>query len=150
MSEQKPVAWTSAAQLKRMAEQPSHNHRMWGEPLPYHDDIPLYHASAITSLMEENERLKQRLSEVAHQREDGKWIALTHGLDRDAAEARARAAEQRVKDAVGIVKWFVENDETNEGDTPMPERGGRTWDEINAYWIEGLNRGRRFIKEAGE
>ena len=30
------------------------------------------------------------------------------------------------------LKWFVENDETN--------RGGH-WEEDNAYWIAGLNRG---------
>jgi hypothetical protein len=42
--------------------------------------------------------------------------------------------------------WFVENDDTNEGDTPMPEHGGRSWNEINAYWIEGLNTARAALE----
>lgn len=38
----KPVAWTSAAQLERAVSNPGDNLIMWGEPLPYHGDIPLY------------------------------------------------------------------------------------------------------------
>lgn len=30
------------------------------------------------------------------------------------------------------LKWFIENDETNRGDE---------WEEVNAYWIAGFNRG---------
>lgn len=51
------------------------------------------------------------------------------------------------KEAYEIIKWFVENDETNEGDWPVDELGGQTWDQVNAFWIEGLNRARNFIQE---
>jgi hypothetical protein len=54
---------------------------------------------------------------------------------------RAENARLRV-----ALTWFVENDETNEGDTPMPEHGGRSWNEINAYWIEGLNTARAALE----
>ena len=30
------------------------------------------------------------------------------------------------------LKWFIENDETNRGEG---------WEDVNAYWIEGFNRG---------
>lgn len=43
---------------------------------------------------------------------------------------------------VEALEWFIDNDDTNEGDTPLPGHGGRTWNEINAYWIDGLNRAR--------
>lgn len=44
--------------------------------------------------------------------------------------------------------WMVENDDTHEGDVPMEEHGGLTWNEINAYWITGLNSARNAIEEA--
>jgi hypothetical protein len=56
-SETTPIAFTSQEQLDRMAEEPGFNHVMWGEPLPYHGDIPLYlHPS---TLADENKRLRQ-------------------------------------------------------------------------------------------
>jgi len=54
-----------------------------------------------------------------------------------------RAENARLREAL---QWFVDNDETNEGDTPMPEYGDRTWNEINAYWIEGLNAARAALE----
>jgi hypothetical protein len=46
----------------------------------------------IAELEAENERLKHRLTEVAHQREDVKWTALTHGLNKMSAEALLKEA----------------------------------------------------------
>jgi hypothetical protein len=64
------------------------------------------------------------------------------------AEADAlRAENARLREAL---TWFVENDDTNEGDTPMPEHGGRSWNEINAYWIEGLNAARAALENNNE
>lgn len=53
----------------------------------------------------------------------------------------------KVSQACDIIRWFRENDETNQGDIPLPEHGGQTWDEINSYWIEGLNRASKFLIE---
>jgi len=58
-----------------------------------------------------------------------------------------RAKNARLREAL---TWFVENDDTNEGDTPMPEHGGRSWNEINAYWIEGLNAARAALESSNE
>ena len=38
---------------------------------------------------------------------------------------------------VEALEWYISEDDTNEGDDPMPDHGNRSWDEINAYWIEG-------------
>jgi hypothetical protein len=46
------------------------------------------------------------------------------------------------------LRWFIDNDETNQGDEPMPEFGGQSWNEINAYWIDGLNRARAALRES--
>ena len=46
------------------------------------------------------------------------------------------------EELAAALDWMVENDETNEGDEEMPERGNATWNEINKYWIDGLNRSR--------
>jgi hypothetical protein len=67
-------------------------------------------------------------------------------IERDALRAenaRLLAVNARLREAL---QWFVDNDETNEGDTPMPEHGDRTWNEINAYWIEGLNAARAALE----
>lgn len=105
-------------------------------------------------------------------------IAKAEGGVMDAARqvARERRTEARVRslDAADIaqeimgledlrdellaaLKWMVDNDETNEGDEPLDNdltagmlgvRPGATWNEINAYWIEGLNRARAAIAKA--
>jgi hypothetical protein len=56
--------------------------------------IPLYPASALTSLMEENERLKQRCKELSGLEADtySTWKEMYA-----AAEARAQAAEQEIE-----------------------------------------------------
>lgn len=43
------------------------------------------------------------------------------------------------KNLIEAVEWFIENDETN--------RGG-DWETINAYWIAGIERGRKAVAEA--
>ena len=60
-------------------------------------------------------------------------------------QIEAQAAE--IEKLREIIQWFLDNDDTNEGDEPMPEHGGYSWDEINAYWIEGLNRARAALGE---
>ena len=54
----------------------------------------------------------------------------------------AAAERERVAALVEALEWFIDNDDTNEGDHPLAEHGGRTWNEINAYWLDGLNRAR--------
>lgn len=63
----------------------------------------------------------------------------------DCADARLIAAAPQLLEAL---EWMVANDDTNEGDQPLEELGGQSWDEYNAYWIEGLNRARAAIAAA--
>lgn len=57
-------------------------------------------------------------------------------------------SEEIIQELLTALKWMVEHDDTNEGDTPLEDHGGRTWDEINAYWIDGVNRARAAIAKA--
>ena len=52
-----------------------------------------------------------------------------------------------LQEAIEIIQWFIDNDETNEGDIPLEQYGGRTWDEMNDYWIKGKRRAEKFVKE---
>lgn len=53
-----------------------------------------------------------------------------------------------IKKLCDALQWMVDNDETNEGDRPLEQYNGQTWNEINAYWIDGLNRARAALAEA--
>jgi hypothetical protein len=61
-------------------------------------------------------------------------------------EATAPYVAQHAADVIEkmheALEWFIENDDTNEGDDPVPHLGGRTWNDVNAYWIDGLNKSR--------
>lgn len=37
-----PIGYTSQAQIDKVKDNPGANFIIWGEPLPYHDDIPLF------------------------------------------------------------------------------------------------------------
>lgn len=43
------VAWTTQTQLDALKASPGGNHIMWGEPLPYHPDTPLFAAPVFAS-----------------------------------------------------------------------------------------------------
>jgi len=88
-----------------------------------------------------------RLSGLAYAlRKDGKQMT-GHEVKEAADEIeRLRAERDLLREAL---QWMVDNDETNEGDEPLYEKGGRSWNEINAYWIDGLNRARAALKETG-
>lgn len=58
------------------------------------------------------------------------------------------AIHDAAPDLLEALKWCVENDETNTGDVPLEDHGGRTWNEINEYWIDGLNRANSAIAKA--
>lgn len=45
------------------------------------------------------------------------------------------------------LQWFIDEDETNRGDIPMPEYGGRTWNELNEYWIKGADNAIALLEE---
>jgi hypothetical protein len=64
-------------------------------------------------------------------------------------EATGAEAADAIERLQAAVQWFIDNDETNQGDEPMPEFGGQSWNEINAYWVDGLNRARAALKETG-
>ena len=57
---------------------------------------------------------------------------------------RLKAEVEGLREAL---QWMIDNDETNEGDEPMEDFGGQSWNEINAYWIEGLNRARAALEK---
>lgn len=60
-------------------------------------------------------------------------------------DSRLIAAASELLDAL---IWMVENDDTYEGDTPLPDHSGATWNEINAFWIAGVNKARAAIAKA--
>lgn len=45
------------------------------------------------------------------------------------------------------LQWYIENDEVNEGDIPLEQFGGQTWDELNAFWIKGKHTAKEVVKE---
>ena len=67
--------------------------------------------------------------------------------DWDVLQQRIKTAEAERDRLREAVQWFIDNDDTNQGDEPLPEFGGESWNEINAYWIDGLNRARAALKE---
>jgi hypothetical protein len=60
---------------------------------------------------------------------------------------RADEAKAKLAKAVEHIEWFISEDETNRGDEPMSSHGGRTWDEINEYWITHLDSAVAFVAE---
>ncbi len=115
------------------------------------DAEPLYPASAITSLMEENANW-ERLDEATN-RQIQEWQQKAIDLCERAAaaEARAQAAEQRVKEAVKVLEPFAAFDsvyDRNDDADPVMVAldDGRS---IRAN-VGDIRAARRFIKEAGE
>jgi hypothetical protein len=53
--------------------------------------------------------------------------------------------DETVKLALEALEWMVANDDTNEGDEPVERFGGQSWNEYNAYWLDGLNNSRAAI-----
>lgn len=41
--------------------------------------------------------------------------------------------------------WFITNDETPDGDTPLPEYGGRSMSQVHAYYLAGLDKAREIL-----
>jgi len=50
--------------------------------------------------------------------------------------AERDAALKKVAELTDCLRWYVENDDTNEGGE---------WEEINAHWIEGKRRAQRAL-----
>jgi len=61
------------------------------------------------------------------------------------ADARLIAAAPELLEAL---IWMVEHDDTQEGDAPIASLGGQSWNEYNAFWIQGLNKARAAIAKA--
>jgi hypothetical protein len=53
--------------------------------------------------------------------------------------------KEALKLALEALEWMVANDDTNEGDEPVERLGGQSWNEYNAYWLDGLNKARASI-----
>jgi len=65
-------------------------------------------------------------------------------------EEIAKLLEKDVNELIECLKWYIQEDETNEGDTPLPDHGGYTWNEINDYWIDGKKRAIAALAKFGE
>lgn len=76
-------------------------------------------------------RLKE-LFEALHPSEDAKTIA----------DAIAYINELRTS-----LQWYVDNDDVNEGDDPVERLDGQSWNEYNAWWIEGKRTAEQLIQE---
>jgi hypothetical protein len=57
----------------------------------------------------------------------------------------APTKDKALKLALEALEWMVANDDTNEGDEPVERLGGQSWNEYNAYWLNGLNNSRAAI-----
>jgi hypothetical protein len=53
--------------------------------------------------------------------------------------------DEALKLALEALEWMAANDDTNEGDEPVERLGGQSWNEYNAYWLDGLNNARAAI-----
>jgi hypothetical protein len=53
--------------------------------------------------------------------------------------------KEALRMALEALEWMVANDDTNEGDEPVERLGGQSWNEYNAYWLDGLNNSRAAI-----
>jgi hypothetical protein len=60
-------------------------------------------------------------------------------------EEKHMTDKEALKLALEALEWMVANDDTNEGDEPVERLGGQSWNEYNAYWIDGLNKARAVI-----
>lgn len=89
------------------------------------------------------------LGYIEREKHDGKEIAHHGDMGRSRDENRANgnliAAAPELYEAL---QWMVDNDETNEGDEPLEHLRGQTWNQYNAYFIEGLNKARAALRKA--
>lgn len=58
--------------------------------------------------------------------------------------------EDIVRKLIESLEWMIENDDTNEGDEPLYELGGRSWNEVNDYWIHHLIIAKKSLADAKE
>ena len=75
---------------------------------------------------------------------DGRLVELAQDHE-GLANARLIAAAPELLEAL---IWMVQNDDTQVGDEPVDFLGGETWNQYNAYWIDGLNKARAAIAKA--
>jgi hypothetical protein len=54
--------------------------------------------------------------------------------------------KQLIAELCTALEWYVSEDETYRGDNS--DEGGKNWDEINAYWIEGQDKALAAIAKA--
>ena len=101
--------------------------------------------------MTDTSRSGDLVKRLRYTAEHGIFTAHDNGMQAmpDEAADRIEALEAEVKRLREALQWMVDNDETNEGDEPMEDFGDQSWNEINAYWIEGLNRARAVLGGEG-
>ena len=105
-----------------------------------------------------NEALSRikRYVQMLHDKPLSQMGDVVHGVHTGTEwEAELRISDLRevlnlIEELKDALQWMVENDETNEGDEPLEGRSGQSWNEINAYWIDGLNKARNALKEVSD
>lgn len=70
--------------------------------------------------------------------------SLKHDIERYVKIAGDLATEN--EELLGALKWYVDNDDTYEGD--RTSYGGINWDEENKYWLKGRRRAEQAIARA--
>lgn len=85
----------------------------------------------IEALRAEVERLQAEI--------DNMWGMGVHSCHEN-CQRTACVLRRNNKRLAEALRWYVENDETNEGDTPLPDHNGLTWNEINEFWLDGKSR----------
>ncbi|ENN89113.1 hypothetical protein RHSP_01122 [Rhizobium freirei PRF 81] len=92
-----PVAWTTREQLQKVKDNPGANIIMWGEPLPYHPDIPLYAVAAPQPVS-----VKADTRTLAVEIVDGiLGYTIEHSSDPDRQRAFYDLTEARIRPSLG-------------------------------------------------
>jgi hypothetical protein len=124
-----PAAYTSKNNLDRLREQPSRNSVMWGEPLPHHEDVPLYlHPPTPQEHVEALEAIR-RLSSLDDAIGGASAVIMSRMADihqhADAALALTPAPAPHLRSDDEPVAWFMHLWNEADEDVKSDVRWGR-------------------------
>jgi hypothetical protein len=141
MSETKPVAYIDKGALAELEKHPVASATVWSGKASHRfaqAAEPLYPASALTSLMEENERLLARNSEANAKGQEAFQLALFHQSRADAAEARVKELEAKLAEADALIEAqqhdFAQNNIRNAENAHRAEAAEALLKEAADWW----------------